>query len=107
MKKLSVIGAGSAGLLSAVQSYYSFVNTPDWEVELIHDPNIPPEKVGQGTVPGIMNLLSIVFDIDWVDNQLKPLKNMESCIRTGVRRRTSFFILSEWGILLHIMMLIN
>ena len=26
MKKLSVIGAGSAGLLSAVQGYYAFVN---------------------------------------------------------------------------------
>ena len=38
MKKLSVIGAGSAGLLSAVQGYYAFVNMPDWEVELIHDP---------------------------------------------------------------------
>ena len=44
MKKLSVIGAGSAGLLSTVQSYYAFVNMPDWEVELIHDPNVPPEK---------------------------------------------------------------
>ena len=64
MKKLSVIGAGSAGLLSAVQGYYAFINMPDWEVELIHDPNAPPEKVGQGTVPGIMNLLSTVFDVD-------------------------------------------
>ena len=26
MKKLSVIGAGSAGLLSAVQGYYEYVN---------------------------------------------------------------------------------
>ena len=52
MKKLSVIGAGSAGLLSAVQGYYAFVNIPDWEVELIHDPNVPPEKVGQGNCAG-------------------------------------------------------
>ena len=68
MKKLSVIGAGSAGLLSAVQAYYTFVNESNWEVELIHDPNVPPEKVGQGTVPGVMILLSSVFDIHWADN---------------------------------------
>lgn len=68
MKKLSVIGAGSAGLLSAIQGYYNFVNMPDWEVELIHDPNVPPERVGQGTVPGVMNLLSAVFDVNWADN---------------------------------------
>ena len=68
MKKLSVIGAGSAGLLSAVQAYYTFVNESDWEVELIHDPNVPPEKVGQGTVPGVMILLSSVFDVHWADN---------------------------------------
>lgn len=68
MKKLSVIGAGSAGLLSAVQAYYTFVSESDWEVELIHDPNVPPEKVGQGTVPGVMILLSSVFDIHWADN---------------------------------------
>ena len=68
MKKLSVIGAGSAGLLSAVQAYYTFVNKSDWEVELIHDPNVPPEKVGQGTVPGVMILLSSVFDVHWADN---------------------------------------
>ena len=83
MKKLSVIGAGSAGLLSAVQGYYTFVNMPDWEVELIHDPNVPPEKVGQGTVPGIMNLLS--DDVDWADN---PEKHG---IITKTGERKSFF----------------
>lgn len=91
MKKLSVIGAGSAGLLSAVQSYYSFVNTPDWEVELIHDPNIPPEKVGQGTVPGIMNLLSIVFDIDWVDNPIEATQKHGIMYKNWGKKKDKFF----------------
>ena len=79
MKKVTVIGAGSAGLLSAVQAYYTFVNTPEWEVELIHDPNVPPERVGQGTVPGVMSLLSIVFDVDWADNN-----PFEATIKHGI-----------------------
>lgn len=78
MKKISIIGAGSAGLLSAVQAYYTFCNSNEWEIELIHDPQIPPEKVGQGTVPGIMDLLSRVFDIDWYNNPIK------STLKTGI-----------------------
>ena len=87
MKKLSVIGAGSAGLLSAVQGYYAFVNMPDWEVELIHDPNVPPEKVGQGTVPGIMNLLSVVFDVDWADNPFEDDKTWNHVQKLGKEER--------------------
>lgn len=91
MKKLSVIGAGSAGLLSAVQGYYAFVNMPDWEVELIHDPNVPPEKVGQGTVPGIMNLLSTVFDVDWADNPFEATVKHGIMYKNWGKRKDKFF----------------
>ena len=91
MKKLSVIGAGSAGLLSAVQGYYAFVNMPDWEVELIHDPNVPPEKVGQGTVPGIMNLLSVVFDVDWADNPFEATIKHGIMYKNWGKKKDKFF----------------
>ena len=91
MKKLSVIGAGSAGLLSAVQGYYAFVNMPDWEVELIHDPNVPPEKVGQGTVPGIMNLLSTVFDVDWADNPFEATVKHGIMYKNWGKKKDKFF----------------
>ena len=104
MKKLSVIGAGSAGLLSAVQGYYAFVNMPDWEVELIHDPNVPPEKVGQGTVPGIMNLLSTVFDVDWADNPFEATVKHGIMYKNWGRGKINSFILSVWVTLQHTMM---
>lgn len=91
MKKLSIIGAGSAGLLSAVQAHYSFANFADWEIELIHDPNIPPEKVGQGTVPGIMDLLSRVFDIDWSNNPIEATQKTGIMYRNWGKKKDKFF----------------
>ena len=91
MKKLSIIGAGSAGLLSAVQGYYAFVNKSDWEVELIHDPNVPPEKVGQGTVPGVMTLLSSVFDVHWADNPFDATIKHGIMYKNWGKKRDKFF----------------
>ena len=91
MKKLSVIGAGSAGLLSSIQAYYSFLNRDDWELELIHDPNISPEKVGQGTVPGIMNLMSIVFDIDWINNPIEATEKHGIMYKNWGKKEKEFF----------------
>ena len=91
MKKLSIIGAGSAGLLSAVQSYYSFLSRDDWELELIHDPSLPPEKVGQGTVPGIMELMSIVFDIDWVNNPIDATQKHGIMYKNWGKKKNKFF----------------
>ena len=91
MKKLSIIGAGSAGLLSAVQSYYSFLSRDDWELELIHDPSLPPEKVGQGTVPGIMELMSIVFDIDWVNNPIDATQKHGIMYKNWGKKKDKFF----------------
>lgn len=91
MKKISIIGAGSAGLLSAVQSYYTFANSNEYEIELIHDPNIPPEKVGQGTVPGIMDLLSRVFDIDWYNNPIKATQKTGIMYRNWGKKKDHFF----------------
>ena len=52
--KVSIVGAGNAGVFTAL--YYSWYGRKkDLEVELIHDPNIPPEEVGQATL-----LLSLI-----------------------------------------------
>jgi hypothetical protein len=91
MKKLSIIGAGSAGLLSAVQAHYYFVNRSDWDIELIHDPNLPPEKVGQGTVPGIMDIMSIVFDIDWTNNPFDATQKHGIMYKNWGKKKNKFF----------------
>ena len=50
MKKITVVGGGNAGCFTAL--YCAWMGKDkDFEVELIYDPEIPPERVGQvGTI---------------------------------------------------------
>ena len=49
MKKITVVGGGNAGCFTAL--YCAWMdNKNDFEVELIYDPEILPERVGQATV---------------------------------------------------------
>jgi len=66
MKKITFIGKGNAGLFGALHfSYYS-----NAEVELIYDPNIPAEKVGQATVLEAPQLLWKSLGLNWYDNPI-------------------------------------
>ena len=50
MKKITVVGGGNAGCFTAL--YCAWMDKQkDFEVELIYDPEIPPERVGQATIP--------------------------------------------------------
>jgi hypothetical protein len=54
--KVSIVGAGNAGIFTAL--YYSWYGRKkDLEVELIYNPDIPPEEVGQATLLGAPELL--------------------------------------------------
>ena len=65
--KVSIVGAGNAGVFTAL--YYSWYGRKkDLEVELIHDPNIPPEEVGQATLLGAPELISTKFN--YYDNYI-------------------------------------
>ena len=47
MKKITVVGGGNAGCFTSL--YCALMGKDkDFEVELIYDPDIPPERVGQG-----------------------------------------------------------
>ena len=49
MKKITVVGGGNAGCFTAL--YCAWMDKQkDFEVELIYDPEIPPERVGQATI---------------------------------------------------------
>ena len=48
--KVSILGAGNAGCFTAVH-YAFFTQQHDVEIELIHNPDIKPEPVGQATFP--------------------------------------------------------
>ena len=59
--KISIVGAGNAGCFTAL--YYSWYGRKkDLEVELIHDPNIAPQEVGQATLLGAPELLGTGFN---------------------------------------------
>lgn len=65
--KVSIVGAGNAGCFTAL--YYSW-HAKDLEVELIHNPNIPPVTVGQGTIPGALELLHNTIRFNWHNNKV-------------------------------------
>jgi len=65
--KVSIVGAGNAGCFTAL--YYSW-HAKDLEVELIHNPNNPPVTVGQGTIPGALELLHNTTRFNWHNNKV-------------------------------------
>jgi len=77
MKKITVVGAGSAGCFTALFNSVYF-NNPDVEVELIHDPEIKPESVGQATLLEPPSLLASGIGFDWYNN------NIHATPKTGI-----------------------
>jgi len=68
--KITVIGAGNAGCLTALHYGYYTRNRKDISVELIHNPNRPPEKVGQGSLQDLPKLLWESMSVNWYDNPI-------------------------------------
>jgi len=64
--KISVVGAGSAGCLTALQLGFD----TNHEIELIYNPDIPAETVGQGTVLLPPGLLWEATRFNWYDNPI-------------------------------------
>ena len=55
MKKLGVIGVGSAGIISL--NYFCAYLDNSWEIVSIHDPNIKTLGIGESTNPFFVKLL--------------------------------------------------
>ena len=69
MKKITVIGGGNAGCFTAL--YCAWMDKQkDFEVELIYDPEIPPERVGQATILEASALLWATTGFNWYDNKI-------------------------------------
>lgn len=67
--KIGIVGGGNAGCWSAL--HFAYYGKGDIEVDLFYDPNIPPEPVGQATLPGSAELLWKALGINWYDNAIK------------------------------------
>ena len=56
MKKITVVGGGNAGCFTALYCGW-YGRQSEYEIELVYNPEIPPERVGQATViepPGLL-----------------------------------------------------
>jgi len=76
MKKITFLGRGNAGCLTALHFAYYTRNNPDIEIELIYDPQIPPEKVGQATLLDVPALLWKALGINWYDNPINATNKL-------------------------------
>lgn len=76
MKKITFLGRGNAGCLTALHFAYHTRNNPDIEIELIYDPQIPPEKVGQATLLDVPALLWKALGINWYHNPINATNKL-------------------------------
>ena len=70
MKKIVIIGGGSAGVWTALHYGY-WTQDKDIEVELIYDREIDPFPVGQGTTLPATDLLWLACGADWYHNEIR------------------------------------
>ncbi|RZD42351.1 MAG: hypothetical protein CXT73_03275 [Methanobacteriota archaeon] len=70
MKKIVIIGGGSAGVWTALHYGY-WTQDKDIEVELIYDLEIDPFPVGQGTTLDVVRLLWLACGTDWYHNEIR------------------------------------
>jgi len=68
--KITILGRGNAGCLTALHYAYYTRKRKDISIELLYDPNIPPEKVGQATLLEPPQLLWAALGINWYDNPI-------------------------------------
>jgi len=72
MKKLAIIGKGTAGSIAAAH----FLKHTDWQIDLYFDSSIKPQAVGEATWPGLTkdlyNTVGFnVFDLESIDGTFK------------------------------------
>jgi|TARA_R100000005_G_C4972667_1_gene185113 hypothetical protein len=86
--KIGVVGGGNGGLTVALTLLNEtfergkkggFLNSAqDVEIEVYYDPNVPIEKVGQGSLINFVGLLSDVLGMNWYDNPI------DATFKTGI-----------------------
>ena len=70
MKKITVVGGGNAGCFTALYCGWFSRKKDDIEVELIYNPDIPPERVGQATTLDPPKFLWAATGFDWYNNPI-------------------------------------
>ena len=75
--KIAIVGAGNAGCVTALH-YHKYLEI-DNEIVIYHNPDEHPiERVGQGTLFSITDLISSTLGINWYDNPI------DATFKTGI-----------------------
>lgn len=80
--KIAVVGRGIAGCVTAL--HYYFYGDDKFEIEMYYDPEVPIEKVGQGTTLNVASLIGNSLGVDWYSN------NLGLTLKTGI-------LYENWG----------
>ncbi len=76
MKKLAIIGKGTAGTLALNH----FGNYTDWEIDLYYDSSIKEQTVGEGTTLEIPRSLVDTIGMTWED-----VRKLNGSVKTGIQ----------------------
>ena len=68
--KISVVGGGNAACITALHYGFWLRHDESNEVELIHDPSKPVERVGQATLLQQPNLMWAATGLNWYNNPM-------------------------------------
>ena len=78
--KIAIVGAGNAGCVSALNLLYrKYQDNIPIEIDIYHDPSIPIERVGQGTLPNIKSTIFRMLDLDWKNNN-----SIKATVKQGI-----------------------
>ena len=69
--KITILGRGNAGCLTALHYGYYTRNLKNVFIELIYDPDISPEKVGQASLLFLPEFLWKALALNWYDNPIE------------------------------------
>ena len=90
--KISIVGGGNAGCITALHYAFYTQDIDNLEIELIYNPDIPPEPVGQGTLLDVPKLLWLALRETWYHNSIHATFKSGIFMRVGVRRMIRFFM---------------
>jgi len=88
--KITIVGAGNAGCFTALH-YAMFTRHIDCEVELVHNPDILPEPVGQATFPNEPELLDNALGFNWHNNFIHATPKTGILYEGWGKKNKSFF----------------
>ena len=89
--KITVLGRGNAGCLTALYYSYYTRNQKNIHIELLHDPDISPERVGQATVLEPPGLLWKALGINWYDNPIDATPKLGILYENWGKKNHKFF----------------